>query len=95
MHGAHEVRTVSVVAQRGPDFTHEVGEVSLHDEGVRPKTFLQAGLGERLGPVLHQQLEKLKRFRREVDGQRLAPELASVGIQHEIVEADLHGRTIR
>ena len=54
-----------IVMERAADLSDQVGQVRLDDERVRPKAIVQLRFGQRLWPILDQDLEQLKGFRRE------------------------------
>ena len=67
VHRPNETGMHRIVAERLPDFAHQIREVLLHHEGAGPEAILQLGLRERLVVALDQEPEQLKRLRRQRD----------------------------
>ena len=65
--GPDERRGAGVVAERLANLGDEVREVGLGDEGVRPETVLQHGLGQDFRTIQHEHRQQLERLGREVN----------------------------
>ena len=88
MEGSQEHRLPHVVAKRGADFGDQYGEAAVRDEGVRPELPVDVELGQRRRPPLHQQFEKIERFRRKVDWPASVQQLPRRRVERERSESD-------
>jgi hypothetical protein len=94
VYGAEEPRLARLVPDHASNLDHEVRQIGLDHEGVRPQEVMEGGLRERLRTVLHKGLQELIGLGREVHGLAVTQELACVGVQDEMVETKPH-RTVR
>jgi hypothetical protein len=86
MHGPDEPGLTGVIAERLPDFTHQIGEIFFDDERAGPEAILQIAFGECLWAAVDQDGKQVKRLRRQRHGRVCAPQLARVEVEHEIAE---------
>src|SRR5262249_26976742 len=77
--------------QRAPELGDQPRQARLGDVGVAPDARLQLVLGDGVGPVLQQRAQQLEGLGGEVDGAVAANEKPPRRVEHEVVEADLHG----
>ena len=90
MYGADEARPARIVSESVAELRHHVRQVGVLDEGRGPEPRAQVRLGHGTRPALEQKLQELERFRREMDGLAVPPELPPVRIEHARPEAQRH-----
>jgi hypothetical protein len=90
LHRANDAGVPRFVAKGGSQLVHQICEVGLDDEGVGPEGLLNLVLRDGVGPAQHEQLEKLKRLRRQHDLLGGPEGLSGAQIQDVFAEADAH-----
>jgi hypothetical protein len=91
---ADETGIVGVVLQRLPDLRHEVREVSLDDEGLRPESLEELALRHDPGLARDQDAEQVESLAGQVDFLPRSKDLTPLGVESAVVEANFH-RTAR
>jgi hypothetical protein len=86
MHRARPLGLSRTLAERHAHFGDEHGKAGVRDEGLWPQPRVQFCLGQRAGAIAKQQDEQIERFRGQVHGGAMAPQLPRVVIHDDVTE---------
>ena len=89
---AHVARLLRVVAQGRSQLGHRHGQARVPHHRFRPELSPDVLLAQGLGARPDEQVEQLEGLRLEVHFRSVPEELAAVGVQDELAEAEFQGR---
>ena len=83
-----------LIVERFPELVHDFVKARFFDEAVRPKTVVKLRVRHCPGAILDQNLQQLHHLWAKWQRLIVSRQLAAIGIEREVIEADAHQQSV-